>query len=296
MDTCSYFIVDKALFGCYPTNESIKLLENEGVRYFIDLTELDVEDIPRYTTEYNYMNYPIQDIRIPKDWPRFANFIMKLAKIIDNLEDGEKIYIHCRGGHGRSGIVVACLLCYIYNLKPEKALDWTNYYHEQRKNMKDKWRIMGAPQTRYQKSFVHRFFAPIYFTNESCNFLSTYSPHPVKTGLGTFHTAEAAFQAYKNPCNEEYIESQKLSKSGRLSKIMGKSTELRYEWESVKVDIMYNVLKSKYEQHDDIRKILIATGLRPIIKYSKVESFWSNSGHNILGKLLEKLREEFNST
>jgi hypothetical protein len=35
MERSSYFIKDKALFGSYPTQESVEELEKEGVRYFI---------------------------------------------------------------------------------------------------------------------------------------------------------------------------------------------------------------------------------------------------------------------
>ena len=39
MNYCSYFIKDKALFGSYPTQQSVEELEQEGVRYFVDLTQ-----------------------------------------------------------------------------------------------------------------------------------------------------------------------------------------------------------------------------------------------------------------
>ena len=35
---CSYFIKDKCLFGSYPNAHRVNELENEGVKYFIDLT------------------------------------------------------------------------------------------------------------------------------------------------------------------------------------------------------------------------------------------------------------------
>ena len=39
MDTCSYFIENKCLFGCYPNSEDVyNELVNCGVKYFVDLT------------------------------------------------------------------------------------------------------------------------------------------------------------------------------------------------------------------------------------------------------------------
>ena len=36
-----------------------------------------------------------------------------------SLVNNEKIYIHCKGGHGRAGLVVSCILCYTCRLSSE---------------------------------------------------------------------------------------------------------------------------------------------------------------------------------
>ena len=41
MERCSYFIQNKALFGSFPTQEVVHILEELGVRCFIDLTNSD---------------------------------------------------------------------------------------------------------------------------------------------------------------------------------------------------------------------------------------------------------------
>ena len=118
MMSFSMFIENRAYFGGYPTQEFLEELESEhNVRYFIDLTCDNEKGITPYTTKYNYIRYPILDNRIPDNIISFVLFIIKLKKIIDSLNNTtDKIYIHCRGGHGRSGIVVASLLCYIYKI------------------------------------------------------------------------------------------------------------------------------------------------------------------------------------
>jgi hypothetical protein len=163
MDTCSYFIKDKALFGSYPSEMSVKELEDHGVRYFVNLTYADEDKIKEYHTNYQIITYNIKDRSVPHDLLTFTQFISHLADIIKQLKISEKIYIHCKGGHGRSGLVVACLICYIFKLSPYEALNYTSKCHSNRSVMRDKWRKIGAPQTHLQKKFVHQLFRPINY-------------------------------------------------------------------------------------------------------------------------------------
>lgn len=163
MDRCSYFIKDKALFGSFPTQSAVEELENEGVRYFIDLTQENESKTTKYITKYTYINYPIEDRCVPTDWVGFARFLALVSKIIHNLPEKNIVYIHCRGGHGRSGVVVSALLCNIFNITAKEALEITNECHNQRVVMREKWRKIGSPQTKSQKLFIYKFFEPIKF-------------------------------------------------------------------------------------------------------------------------------------
>jgi len=160
MNYCSFFIEGKCLFGGYPTQCIVDELEAQGVRYFVDLTKQGERKIVPYKTNYEYINFPIKDHRIPHDNLKFSAFIVSLCKIITELGDS-KLYLHCKGGHGRSGIVVACILCYLYNLTPTEALRKTTQYHSKRKDMKERRRKEGSPSNIHQKIFVRRFFDPI---------------------------------------------------------------------------------------------------------------------------------------
>lgn len=297
MDKCSYFIPFRAIFGSFPTQETVELLEKDGVRYFFDLTE-EKEKLTPYRTNYNYVNFPIPDRDIPRNWFEFVKFIVRVSNIIERLEEGEKIYLHCKGGHGRSGVVVACVLCYLFKMKPDMSLYLTNKYHNERPTMREIWRKMGSPQTAEQRAFVCRFFTPIYFTNDVFNFLSTFSNYTIRVeNVGVFPTLESAYQAHKNLENKEYVEVQMNSKSGRFSKIEGRMVQLTYpNWEESRVDIMYKLLRMKFDQNPELKIKLAFTGLRPLVYYSKSKSFWSNSGENMLGVLLEKVRRELLSS
>jgi len=76
-----------------------------GIKCFVDLTS---EPMTRYAehlpTDCMRLPVPTGDYTIP-DFPRMKEIHTK----IDEAErNGEKIYVHCRGGHDRTGAVVAC--------------------------------------------------------------------------------------------------------------------------------------------------------------------------------------------
>jgi hypothetical protein len=154
MDTSSFFIDNKAMFGSYPSQPTVDILEKRGVKFFINLTYEHEKNITPYSTKYNYISFPIPDGGIPTNRNKFTTFIYKLCDIINNLDAGELIYIHCKGGHGRCGVVVSCITSKIFEIPPYKALSYTTKCHMSRKTMREKWRILGSPQTHTQKQFV----------------------------------------------------------------------------------------------------------------------------------------------
>lgn len=268
MEKSSYFIENTALFGSYPSQKDVKELEENGVRYFINLTCNGEFNISHYITEYTYIRYPINDHDVPKSWGLFAKFIVKIGNIIKKLIEknaSEKVYIHCRGGHGRSGIVVASLLCYIYNLPSKEGLRLTSEYHEKRKILHDRWKKIGCPTTQYQKIFVAKFFEPMcFFRSYTKEYLS---------GLGMWSK------------NSVEIDSIKYDSSGDAIMELGENRA-------------YEILHAKFVQNLNIRAHLMNTGLRPLIYIDEADigwSEWNYEGENKLGKMLMKIREDFYS-
>lgn len=300
MDRSSEFVKNKALFGSYPSQEQVEMFENFGVRYFINLTCDGEKKITPYQTKYTYINYPIPDRRVPTDWKSFAQFIIKVGTIIKSLKNGERIYVHCKGGHGRSGIVVACLLCYLYKITPSEALSKTTRYHSRRKEMREKWRKMGSPQTRSQKHFVTKFFEPLYiYKNFTTYFSAGFSNDasiPVKiNGLGVFPTATSAFNVFKEPTNDNYIRRLELTEDIVEIRELVASQPIPDDWEEKRESIMFYILSLKFQQNKNLKKSLMNTGLRPIILRSS-DPFWGKfdtNGKNMFGKMLMMLRKEF---
>ena len=299
MNRCSFFIKNKALFGGFPIQEYVDEYESNGVRHFINLTYDNETKIKPYKTNYNYIQFPIKDHRVPTDWKLFSIFIIKIANIINNLSLNEKIYIHCKAGHGRSGVVVACLLCYLYNYSPSDAITKTNKYHNKRVILKEKWKKIGSPQTRAQKHFITKFFEPLYVYNNcyknyfSYGFSNESNISVTIPNYGMFLSAEAAFQSFKDPENNFYVGKLEVSSSSEETFLISSTCKKKSDWDSKKDDIMYKILNLKFEQHEDIKNNLINTGLRKIIIISD-NNYWGysdNLGLNKLGILLMKLRE-----
>jgi len=73
--------------------------------------------------------------------------------------------------------------------------------------------------------------------------------------------------------------------------------KLRPDWEEVKVDLMKDILFAKFDQNDDLKAILLATGDRELREHTPRDKFWGDggkkgNGKNMLGKLLMSVREE----
>lgn len=164
MNHASYCIADKVIFGSYPYDrEKLQSLLDEGVNIFVDLTtseEKNKRSLYPYHLELSERNtlisFPIEDLGIPKDLELFNETIDTLSKIIHG-NNQDKIYIHCRGGHGRAGVIVACLMAKYYSIDSKEAIKLTNEYHQKRPIMKSRWRKLGSPQTKIQKRFVSTF-------------------------------------------------------------------------------------------------------------------------------------------
>ena len=154
MDRFSASLIEGRIrFGKYPTDEEVALLKQNGYIIFLDLCPQEEITWPPYSKEGLYYNsIPIAD-RTPdvKDLSSFREFLKKLVEVISS---GYLVYIHCRGGHGRSAMVAAILYGRITGLEPIECLQAVNEAHKLRTEVKSKFRKMGAPQTASQKRFV----------------------------------------------------------------------------------------------------------------------------------------------
>lgn len=289
MEFCSYFIDNLALFGRYPSQEFVDLLGDEYT--FIDLTNSRDSVLP-YVCK-NKISFPIEDKSCPTNVPLFCKFILQVLKL---LQDGNKIYVHCRGGHGRAGIVVWCLLKLFYDISVEDALKKTNECHNRRPFMRDKWRKMGCPQNYKQKNFVRQLFELTIFNigNEN-NYFSNYYPSRIKLYMNgeqfTFLCAHSAYAAFKiDDVRYRKLISQETDIK-IVSSINNRIDDMLYD--DKKYFIMKYILREKFRQNPDMLDKLLNTGFAKIVKFSTRRDFWNDMCHNRMGRLLEEIRTEF---
>lgn len=109
------------LAGQYPGSRSLEIhaqkiedLVNTGIDTIINLMELDElerfadyeEPIRRFKPNIQIIHTPIRDMDIPSE-----DFLLEIVNIIEeNINLGKKVYVHCWGGHGRTGTVVGAWL------------------------------------------------------------------------------------------------------------------------------------------------------------------------------------------
>jgi len=169
-EIAAFFIKDQCLFGAYPTQHQIQELEEWGVDLIVNLTSRHEKNIRTYSTFVKTINFIISDNKAPENVLEFCALIIHITKLIDQ---NQKIYIHCKGGHGRSGVLVASILCYKDRITPHEAIQLTTKYHStrpihaRRPKMNEYWKSKGSPQTNEQKQFVVSIFHPYVITKES---------------------------------------------------------------------------------------------------------------------------------
>ncbi len=128
-------------------------------------------------------------------------------------------------------------------------------------------------------------------------FLSNFSPAPVVMEGETFPTVEHAYQAAKTLDPQQRARIQ-LAKSPGMAKGLGRAVSLRDDWESIKVDIMRNLLRQKFGI-PDLQSALLATGEAVLLEGNTWgDKFWGCvwvngewMGQNNLGKLLMEIRQ-----
>ena len=126
-------------------------------------------------------------------------------------------------------------------------------------------------------------------------FLSNFYPAQFTYNEVTYLNAEAAFQAQKVFSKEEQLLFANLLPSE--AKRLGRRVNLRPDWDRVKDQIMYEVVKAKFEQNPDLRAKLLATGY----VYLEEGNTWGDRywgvdangvGLNKLGHILMQVRRE----
>lgn len=169
-ETSAYFVTNQCLFGAYPTQHQIQQLEDWGVDIVVNLTKTDEHKIRPYQTKAKVVQFSIPDRKVPENICMFCALVIYIER---EIRHGKKIYIHCKGGHGRAGLLVASILCYHHKITPSESFIRTSAYHATRpvhstKPKKNEfWKTKGSPQTQEQHAFVRSLFQPYKISKDS---------------------------------------------------------------------------------------------------------------------------------
>lgn len=110
----------------------------------------------------------------------------------------------------------------------------------------------------------------------------------------TYQNSEAAFQAQKFV--QDYDKKKFCNLNPSEAKRLGRHVQLRTDWDSIKYRKMYEIVKAKFEQNDELREKLIATGDAHLEEGNTWgDRIWgtvNGIGENHLGITLMKVREE----
>lgn len=147
-------------FGKYPTQNEADIISQNDYTHIINLCTDDeiTWSPPSFNKNIKIIHYPFEDgnKQYPSNgWPSFEPFIKKIIKLLNN--NNNKLYIHCKGGHGRSATITAILYARLTGCSSVIALDTVHKAHQNRLFIKHKWRLLGAPQRLKQKLIVNKF-------------------------------------------------------------------------------------------------------------------------------------------
>lgn len=160
----SYWVIPgQFLAGGYPgprydenrTRLRLTTLVNAGLETFIDLT--NENERPPYASilmnmsastgrDITHRRFSFPDFSVPSH----DSMVAVLDAIDAALAEGRKVYLHCVGGIGRTGITVGCYLVR-HGMKPADALHkLRNLYHTSAQSLV----VPNAPESDEQVRFI----------------------------------------------------------------------------------------------------------------------------------------------
>ncbi len=112
------------------------------------------------------------------------------------------------------------------------------------------------------------------------------------------------------PSSEHYFQAQKFEDKNDQEKIrrcaspmkaaeLGRSrkTKIKKNWDRIKDNVMYDIVYAKFNQHVELKNLLVSTNDLILIEHTENDHYWGDggdgSGKNRLGKILMNVRDKF---
>jgi ribA/ribD-fused uncharacterized protein len=160
------------------------------------------------------------------------------------------------------------------------------------------WELPGTERQSGFHPAIEDFQGDYYF-------LSNFAPASVNLNGVTYPTVEHAYQAAKTlePGEREKILG---ASTPDLARKLGRKVTKRPDWPDLKVYIMRDLVRQKFEEHADLKDRLLATDETELVEGNTWhDNFWgdcrcsrcaSSPGQNWLGRILMDVRRQLQET
>lgn len=125
----------------------------QNYRRVLSIIEEEEDVKSKISKKPDYVHYRLPDLSVAKSLNDLDEIV---SHLVGRVKGGHKLYVHCWGGRGRTGLVSACLLGALYaNLDVEEALERVQMSY----SLRQPWREKLSPETDEQKNQVREWFA-----------------------------------------------------------------------------------------------------------------------------------------
>ncbi len=138
-----------------------------------------------------------------------------------------------------------------------------------------------------------------YKVSDPYGCFSNFSLHSVHLQGHSWPTSEHFYQAQKyHGIDQALCDQIRQTSTPEEAAALGRgsSVAVRNDWDHIKPQIMYTVVREKFTTHADIQAILLATDEELIVEDSPRDAYWGcgldGKGQNQLGKILMQVRQE----
>ncbi|MDO8511066.1 MAG: NADAR family protein [Nanoarchaeota archaeon] len=125
---------------------------------------------------------------------------------------------------------------------------------------------------------------------------SNLAPYPIELHGEVWGSTEHYYQFRKfERSDPEYAQRIKETPTPRDAKILSlQNKNYPDDWDNLKVDILREAVRTKFESYPSLEKLLLSTGEEELIEANPDDYFWGEgkdgSGKNMMGQILMEVR------
>ena len=139
-----------------------------------------------------------------------------------------------------------------------------------------------------------------YSVTDEYGEFSNFATYPIKLKGKVWPTSEHYFQAMKFESASDQNEIRKAktpmeaARKGRDGK-----RKLKRNWESMKDNVMRDAVFAKFDQHSNLKQLLLSTNDAKLVEHTENDDYWGDGGNgkgkNMLGRILVEVRIKFST-